>query len=128
MATGPLMHIYKPNIAPSNKYGQMKATFYTYNLYRKVPSLLGNKLAQVFNSRNFIFVVPMNSKKDGVIGRIHICDEHGITEELIYDNSKEESMPGTTMKIITRKFYIIGISSETYTQQHNNCEGNIMEL
>ena len=82
-----------------------------------MPSLLGNKLAKVFTSRDFSFVVPMKSKEDGVIGLIHICDEHGITEELRYDNSKEESIPGTMMQIITRKFYIIGSSSETYTQQ-----------
>ena len=37
ISTGPLMRIYKPNIYPFKKYRQMKATFYTYPLYRKVP-------------------------------------------------------------------------------------------
>ena len=65
MATGPLMRRYKPNIAPFTKYRQLKATFYTDPLYGKVPSLLGNKLAQVFTSGDFIFVSPMKSKADG---------------------------------------------------------------
>ena len=34
-------------------------------------------------------------------------------------------MTGTMMKIIMRNFYIIGRSSEPYTQQQNNCEGHI---
>ena len=37
-------------------------------------------------------------------------------------------MPGTIMQIITSKLYIVGRSSETYTQQQNKCEGNIRDL
>ena len=37
-------------------------------------------------------------------------------------------MPVTTTKIIMRNFYIIGRSSEIYTQQHNKCEGKIRDL
>jgi len=97
MVTGPLIRRYKPNIAPFTKYRQLKATFYTETLYRKVPSLLGNKLAQVFPSWDFIFVAPMKSKADGGLGLMDLCDEHGIPAELRYDNAKEEIMPGTTM-------------------------------
>ena len=57
-----------------------------------------------------------------------LCDEHGIPEELRYDNIKEESMTGTMMQIIMRNFYIIGRSSETYNQQQNNYEVQIREF
>ena len=60
MATGPLMFIYKPNISPLKNYHQLKANFYTYPLYVKVPTLLVNTLAQVFTSGDLIFVAPMN--------------------------------------------------------------------
>jgi len=65
IATGPLMRKYKPKIAPFGKYRQLKAIFYKNPLYVKVPSLLGNKLDQVFTSGDFIFVSPMKSKADG---------------------------------------------------------------
>ena len=48
-----------------------------------------------------------------------ICDKHGITEEFRYDKSKEESMTGTIMQIITSNFYIIRSSSDPYNQQQN---------
>ena len=57
-----------------------------------------------------------------------LCDEHGIPEELRYDNTKEESITGTMMQIIMRNFYRIGRSSETYNQHQNKCEGNIRDL
>ena len=58
----------------------MKAAFYIDPLYEKVPSLLGGKLAQVFNSGHFIFFVPTKSKLDGVLGLMDICGEHVISE------------------------------------------------
>ena len=70
----------------------------------------------------------MKLKVDGGIGLTDICDEHGIPAELRYDNSKEESMPRTVMQRIMRNFYIIGRSSEKYTQQQNNFEGKIRDL
>ena len=70
----------------------------------------------------------MKLKVDGGIGLTDICDKHGIPSELRYDNSKEESMPGTMIQIIMSNFYIIGRPSETYTQQHNKREGNIRDL
>ena len=106
----------------------MKATLYEYPLYGKVPSLLGNKLAQVFNSGDFIFVAPMNPKAYLGIGLTYICDEPGITEELIYDNTKEEPMPVNMTKIRMRNFYIIGSSSEPYNQQQNMRERHIRDL
>ena len=48
----------------------------------------------------------MKSKADGVIVLMDICDKHSITEEILYDNTKEKSMPGTMMQIITRILYI----------------------
>mmetsp|Transcript_15996 Transcript_15996/g.23839 ORF Transcript_15996/g.23839 Transcript_15996/m.23839 type:complete len:1130 (+) Transcript_15996:7540-10929(+) len=128
MATGPLMRRYKPNIAPFTKYRQLKATFYTDPLYGKVPSLLGNKLAQIFTSGDFIFVSPMKSKADGGNGLVDLCDEYGIPAELRYDNAKEETLPGTKMQRVMKDFYIKGRSSEPYTQQQNKCEGQIREL
>ena len=88
METAPLMSIYKPNIVPFKKYHHLKATLYTYPLYVKVASLLGNKFAQVFTPGDFILVAPMKSKEDGGIGLTDICNEHGITAELRYDYSK----------------------------------------
>ena len=40
----------------------------------------------MFTSGEFVFVAPMNSKAYGGIGVMDLCDEHAITEELIYDN------------------------------------------
>ena len=80
------MRRYKPNIYPFANYHQLKAIFYTYPLCGKVTSLLVNKFAQLFTSGYFIFAVPMNSKADEGIGIMDLCDEHAITEELIYDN------------------------------------------
>ena len=37
-------------------------------------------------------------------------------------------MPVTIMKIIISHLYIIGSSSDTYTQQHHKCEGYIRDL
>ena len=76
MATGLLMSRYKPDIGPFTKYHHLKTNFYTDPLYVKVISLLGNKFAQVFNSGDFIFVAPMNSKSDVGIGLMDICDEN----------------------------------------------------
>ena len=117
MATGPLMSRYKPYIVPFTKYHHLKATIYIYPLYVNVTSLLGNKFAQVFTSGELIFVAPMKSKVDGGIGLMDLCDEHVIPSELIYNNSKEESMTRDMMQRIMRNFYIIGRSSESYTQQ-----------
>ena len=44
----------------------------------------------MFTSGDLIFVAPMKSKVDGGIGIMNLCEEHGITEELRYDDSKEE--------------------------------------
>ena len=82
----------------------------------------------MFTYKEFISVAHMKLKADGVIGLMGLCDEHGITAELRYDNTKEESMTGTMMKIIMRNFYIIGRSSETYNQHKNKCEGQIWDL
>ena len=128
MSTGALMRKYKPNISPFTKYHQLKATLYTYNLYGKVTSMLGNKLAKVFTSGYFIFVTYTKSKADGGIGLMDIHDKHGVPEELRYDNIKEESMPGTMIQRTMRNFYIIGRSSGLYTQQQNKCEGHIRDL
>ena len=57
-------------------------------LYRKVPSLLVNKLAQVFTSRDFIFVTSMKSEAYVGIGIMGICDENGIPSQPRYDNVK----------------------------------------
>ena len=75
----------------------MEATLYTYPLYGKFPSLLGNKLAQVFTYEEFIFVAPMKSKAHGGIVLMGLCDEHGVPAELRYDNTKEDSITGTMM-------------------------------
>ena len=128
MSTGPLMLIYKPNISPFTKNHQLKANFYKNPFYVKVPSLLLNKLAQVFTSRKFMYVASMKSKVDGGIGPMDICDEHGIPEELIYNNLEEESMPGAMTQRILRKFYMIGKSNDSYTQQQNKLEGHIRDL
>ena len=53
---------------------------------------------------------------------------NGIPEELIYNNLEEESMPGAMMQRILRKFYIIGKSNDSYTQQQNKFEGNIRDF
>ena len=70
----------------------------------------------------------MKSKADGGIVLIDIYDDNGIAEELICDNFKEEAMPGTMIQRIMSNFYIIGRSSEPYTQQQNKCEGKIRYL
>ena len=70
----------------------------------------------------------MKSKKDVGTFLLDLCYEHVILEGLRYDNTKEESMTGTMMKIIMRNFYIIGRSSETYNQHKNKCEGQIWDL
>ena len=57
-----------------------------------------------------------------------LCNNHGIIEELRYDNAMEESIPETMMQIILRKFYIMGMSNETYNQHQNKCEGQIWYL
>ena len=113
--TGPLMCRCKTHISLSTKYRQPRAILYTDPLYVKVPSLLGNKPAQVFTSREFILVAPMKSKEHGRIVLMDICDEYRIKAELRYNNYKDGSMPGTMVQRITRNFYIIGKSSETYT-------------
>ena len=76
-------------------------------MYGNVPSLLENKPAQMFTSGDFTFVATMKSKSYGGIGLMDLCDKHVIPEELIYDNSKEGSMPGIIMQRIMRNFYII---------------------
>ena len=80
MATVPLIRIYKPNIDLFTKYHHMKATLYTHPLYGKVPSLLGNKLAQVFIYGEFIFIINMKSDSDGEIGLTDLCYDNGIPE------------------------------------------------
>ena len=70
----------------------------------------------------------MKSKSDEGISLIYLCYEDGIPEELINDNYKDESMPLTMMQRIMSNFYIMGSSSETYTQQQNNYEGQIRDL
>ena len=90
MATGPLIRIYKAHISPFTRHYQLKVTVYPYLLYVKVTTLLGNELSQVFTSGDFIFVAPMNSKTDGRIGVMDLCDDNGIPVKLIYDNDKEE--------------------------------------
>ena len=78
METGPLMLRYNPNIDPFKNYCQMKATFYIYPMYEKLPSLLVNKLLHVFTTRELIFVAPIKSKAYGGIGLMDLCDEHDI--------------------------------------------------
>ena len=45
-----------------------------------------------------------------------LCDNYGIPSKSRYNNSKEESMIGTMIQIIIMNFYIIGKSSDPYTQ------------
>ena len=78
MATGPLIHRWNPNIYLFKKYRLLKVIFYTDPLYGTLPSLLGNKLAQVIIFRDFIFVAPMKSKADVVIGLIDLYENYGI--------------------------------------------------
>ena len=59
---------------------------------------------------------------------MHNTDECVIEEELRYNNTKEDSISGTMIQIIMRTFYIIGRSSDPYTQQQNKCEGQMVEL
>ena len=79
MENGPMMRIYKPRIISFTNYHQMKSILYTNPLYEKLPSLLGDKLVQVLNPGDFIFVAPMSSKADGGIDLMDLCDDHGIT-------------------------------------------------
>ena len=58
----------------------MKAAIYTYPFDVKVPSMLENKLVQVFTSGYFIFVAYMKSKSDGGLGLMDLCDKHGVPE------------------------------------------------
>ena len=55
---------------------------------RKGAITVRKKLSQVSTSTKFIFVASMKSNSDGGLGLMDIYDEHGITEELIYDNTK----------------------------------------
>ena len=78
MKTGPLMRRYKPNISAFIKYQQLKETFYTDPLYRKIPSHSESKLSHLFTFCDFILVAPMKSKSYIGIGLMDICDEDGI--------------------------------------------------
>ena len=70
----------------------------------------------MFTSGDFIFVASRKSNADRIIGVMDLCNKHGIPEELRYNNVKDESMPETVMQRTMRNFYIIGRSSDTYTQ------------
>ena len=49
----------------------------------------------------------MKLKLDGVIVIINLCDDHGIPEDLGYDNAKEKLMPETMIQRRNRNFYVI---------------------
>ena len=114
MAAVPLMRRYKATYFSIHKVLSDEGNFIYRSVVRKGVITVKNKLAQVFTSRDFIFVAPMKSKSDGGIGLIDICDDHVIPEELRSDNSTEEPMYGTMIQRTTRNFCIIGRSNEPY--------------
>ena len=50
-------------------------------------SLLEGKLIKVFKYRDSLFFAPTNSKVDGRLSLMYLCNKHVIIAELRYDNS-----------------------------------------
>ena len=109
MVTGPLMCRYNQNMSPFTKYRHIKSTFYTDTVCGKVPSLLCNKLSQVFTSGNLIFVAPMKSKADGGLG-------------LIYTTEWRDKFPGFACwgDLILKKFKISFALSQNSQNKNAN--------
>jgi hypothetical protein len=97
-------------------------------MFAKVNSLKGNKCAQIFSTKDFIRVHPMDSKSECDQALQVFAEDVGIPAELVMDGANELTGYQSKFWILCRKLCIKTRESEPYTQKQNEAETSIREL
>ena len=102
--------------------------WYTDTAFSTVKSIRGNSCFQVFTNTNAIIGVPMERKSEAGDALGTLCEEVGVPNTLIFDNSQEQCGAKTKFMNIVRKQDIRWKATEPYSPWQNRAEDAIREL
>ena len=120
----PLSRRYRTDLL-SQRLRRLSTCIFTDTLLMKTKSSRGNNCAQVFTDGAFAYVHPMESKAQAHEGLAAFGQDVGIPMEMISDNSKEQTSPGTQFMKLLRKWRTIPRSIEPYSPWQNLSENVI---
>lgn len=127
-ATGFLQKRYKSDIAPWSRFRQLKSTMFTDPLISKLPSLRGNKMAQVYTDGKFITAIPMRAEGNCGDTLYTLGERYGLPSTLVSDNAKAEVSYNSSLQKACRQLRVISKSIEPYTPSANKAEGAMRQL
>lgn len=109
------------------KFPSIKAKSFSDTMFSKVPSIHGDKAAQVFTiPPSYTHFYPMKSKSEAPRKLMQYIQDIGIVSELVTDNAGEEK--GTEWMEVVKAHHIKAKSTEPYSPWQNRAEGEIKEL
>ena len=102
---------------------------YTETMDARVASIHGNIYGQVFATKDyFVTVYPIKKKSHCGDGISAFITDYGISLNIAFDGSKEQTLPGKDFMKLIRKYDIDYHISEHDRPNQNPAEGVIMEL
>ena len=110
------------------RYKRLNETFYSDTMFATTKSLKGNKCAQIFSTKDFIRVHPMESKSECAQALQVFAEDIGIPADLVTDGAAELTGPQSKFRKLCRDLRIRTKESEPYTQRQNEAETSIREL
>ena len=73
----------------SQRLSQLNCVFYTYTLFVKYKSIVGNTCAQIFTDGGFVQIIPMRSKSEAGTILDRINRDVRVANEIFMDNTPE---------------------------------------
>jgi hypothetical protein len=110
------------------RYKRLNETFYSDTMFATTKSLKGNRCAQIFSTKDFIRVHPMDSKSECAQALQVFAEDIGIPADLVTDGAAELTAPQSNFRKLCRDLRIRTRESEPYTQKQNEAETSIREL
>ena len=126
-AAHPLTRRYRTDLL-SHRFRRLNDVWYSDTAFSTVKSLRGNTCSQVFTNTKAIIAVPMERKSGAGDALVTLCNEVGVPNTLIFDNSQEQCGTNTKFMSTIRKQDINWRATEPYSPWQNRAEDAIREL